>query len=86
MDCRFQSPRSGKFVSNQKEWDSIEIDTDVMFQSPRSGKFVSNIARLRYPLIPGDTMFQSPRSGKFVSNQATPQQAGYTQPQQVSIP
>ena len=38
---RFQSPRSGKFVSNEyydgygsQEWEG--------FQSPRSGKFVSN--------------------------------------------
>ena len=37
----FQSPRSGKFVSNLKECaDFYSVERE--FQSPRSGEFVSN--------------------------------------------
>ena len=36
----FQSPRSGKFVSNSSK-EIAELFT-TLFQSPRSGKFVSN--------------------------------------------
>ena len=62
----FQSPRSGKFVS-----DLIPMKKDlwrkILFQSPRSGKFVSDIFT---QLTSGrmTIMFQSPRSGKFVSD------------------
>ena len=37
----FQSPRSGKFVSDMKELFKVFRGED-MFQSPRSGKFVSD--------------------------------------------
>ena len=40
----FQSPRSGKFVSNDLRTDEIIQEMVVRFQSPRSGKFVSNLA------------------------------------------
>ena len=61
----FQSPRSGKFVSNSK-LNEIEKMISQEFQSPRSGNFVSNlnISDVSYY----DMAFQSPRSGKFVSN------------------
>ena len=36
---KFQSPRSGKFVSNDFDWD-MECKGVYQFQSPRSGKFV----------------------------------------------
>ena len=40
----FQSPRSGKFESNQRiEVAPIRIPDVNMFQSPRSGKFESNL-------------------------------------------
>ena len=39
----FQSPRSGKFVSNQKTIPAGFLIADGRFQSPRSGKFVSDI-------------------------------------------
>ena len=38
----FQSPRSGKFVSNCRMTKRLERGVKV-FQSPRSGKFVSNL-------------------------------------------
>ena len=39
----FQSPRSGKFVSDSLDFDGND-DNDVRtFQSPRSGKFVSDM-------------------------------------------
>ena len=63
----FQSPRSGKFVSD------IDIDRPLIgvyseaFQSPRSGKFVSDMKFLSKNFIML-MEFQSPRSGKFVSD------------------
>ena len=42
MDKKFQSPRSGKFESNN----GGELDLEKLekaFQSPRSGKFESNL-------------------------------------------
>ena len=45
----FQSPRSGKFVSNITM--SNFIEETLEFQSPRSGKFVSNIAEDKNPLV-----------------------------------
>ena len=64
----FQSPRSGKFESNQRiEVAPIRIPDVNMFQSPRSGKFESNkdteAVSTKMPFG-----FQSPRSGKFESN------------------
>ena len=38
----FQSPRSGKFVSNLYFFKGVKNDRCKLFQSPRSGKFVSN--------------------------------------------
>ena len=38
----FQSPRSGKFVSNMIEIVPPDVSKLRLFQSPRSGKFVSN--------------------------------------------
>ena len=66
---KFQSPRSGKFVSDVPNWceNRLKIEANT-FQSPKSGKFVSDL---------GDTIslerynaqkFQSPRSGEFVSD------------------
>ena len=43
----FQSPRSGKFVSNRVEVKEMKGGTATMFQSPRSGKFVSNLQKLK---------------------------------------
>ena len=63
---RFQSPRSGKFVSNVCR-ERLRYST-TSFQSPRSGKFVSNIAEVANQYLRKGSKFQSPRSGKFVSN------------------
>ena len=66
----FQSPRSGKFVSNCRMTKRLERGAKV-FQSPRSGKFVSDpdqILRLNAYSSFDFLEFQSPRSGKFVSN------------------
>ena len=41
LDIEFQSPRSGKFVSNQAQ-KGLTLNYFVTFQSPRSGKFVSD--------------------------------------------
>ena len=41
LNGKFQSPRSGKFVSNEDHGENRDRYT-VEFQSPRSGKFVSN--------------------------------------------
>ena len=41
IKSKFQSPRSGKFVSDQK-LNRLNIHSLIAFQSPRSGKFVSN--------------------------------------------
>ena len=38
----FQSPRSGKFVSDKKDIGRT-ISLSTKFQSPRSGKFVSDL-------------------------------------------
>ena len=38
----FQSPRSGKFVSNGRMTIITSEPKPVLFQSPRSGKFVSD--------------------------------------------
>ncbi len=62
----FQSPESGKFVSNCRMTKRLERGAKV-FQSPRSGKFVSNDKkRVEVKEMKGG--FQSPRSGKFVSD------------------
>ena len=42
MKFKFQSPRSGKFVSNAKS-SSADVFPAFAFQSPRSGKFVSDV-------------------------------------------
>ena len=39
---KFQSPRSGKFESNQQCRSSMVVINSTMFQSPKSGKFESN--------------------------------------------
>ena len=39
----FQSPRSGKFVSNLNRNNVEYAPHEEMFQSPRSGKFVSDM-------------------------------------------
>ena len=39
----FQSPRSGKFVSDKLIFQKISLPKE-RFQSPRSGKFVSDLA------------------------------------------
>ena len=63
----FQSPKSGKFISNQKTIPAGFLIADGRFQSPRSGEFVSN-CRMTKRLERGAKVFQSPRSGKFVSD------------------
>ena len=50
MPMEFQSPRSGKFVSNTAN-NITELARENPFQSPRSGKFVSNPARFFQPTI-----------------------------------
>ena len=60
----FQSPRSGKFESNQYLLNAFSLQ--MVFQSPRSGKFESNQYLLNAFSL--QMVFQSPRSGKFESN------------------
>ena len=43
MPMEFQSPRSGKFVSNINKVKECNMYFKEMFQSPRSGKFVSDL-------------------------------------------
>ena len=38
----FQSPKSGKFESNELADESLDSLINELFQSPRSGKFESN--------------------------------------------
>ena len=64
---KFQSPRSGKFVSDMRMMLIISAWFLSMFQSPRSGKFVSDEVYYQ-PLLSEIHKFQSPRSGKFVSD------------------
>ena len=47
---KFQSPRSGKFVSNSKGQSPYVCNAADKFQSPRSGKFVSNSPKNAYKL------------------------------------
>ena len=64
----FQSPRSGKFVSDTLEAIAQkEVKEFKLFQSPRSGKFVSDF-KLEFYSLDFVDLFQSPRSGKFVSD------------------
>ena len=42
MQKAFQSPRSGKFESNELVRRGLRGGGGMMFQSPRSGKFESN--------------------------------------------
>ena len=65
----FQSPRSGKFVSDVHT-DIAQWGAVFMFQSPRSGKFVSDTHRTIDIAKWNAKKFQSPRSGKFVSDTA----------------
>ena len=64
----FQSPRSGKFVSDLSYRNSAVVqDIKQEFQSPRSG----NLYQINMDGKVFDasmTKFQSPRSGEFVSN------------------
>ncbi len=39
----FQSPRSGKFESNNLAYENVDMELVELFQSPRSGKFESNL-------------------------------------------
>ena len=64
----FQSPRSGKFVSDRKYWAFYQSYIKA-FQSPRSGKFVSDVKIFGAGNGTKLMRFQSPRSGKFVSDQ-----------------
>ena len=68
MSFLFQSPRSGKFVSNKNGAKAVIFRPGIKFQSPRSGKFVSN--EKNEPMFIDLELwgFQSPRSGKFVSD------------------
>ena len=63
----FQSPRSGKFVSNNTIGAGVDQDGVLLFQSPKSGEFVSDRKENKMQ-IPKMDIFQSPRSGKFVSD------------------
>ena len=62
----FQSPRSGKFESNQYLLNAFSLQ--MVFQSPRSGKFESNYNHHAINTQREYKKFQSPRSGKFESN------------------
>ena len=64
----FQSPRSGKFVSNESKL--TQLVRENKFQSPRSGEFVSDyIDDDEFTdVVQTRPKFQSPRSGKFVSD------------------
>ena len=68
----FQSPRSGKFESNQNEnrrARGLPPRSWPRFQSPRSGKFESNpYTESGFKQKVVAEVFQSPRSGKFESN------------------
>ena len=64
---KFQSPRSGKFVSDMAVIGSICYKAINAFQSPRSGKFVSDVNLIMNDELL-DALFQSPRSGEFVSD------------------
>ena len=44
---QFQSPRPGKFVSNDVQFFERRGDRWVAFQSPRSGEFVSDFQLFR---------------------------------------
>ena len=46
----FQSPRSGKFVSDER-YNAQKSLSFSWFQSPRSGKFVSDVNVNRYYLM-----------------------------------
>ena len=63
----FQSPRSGKFVSDVIVLLLLVENILTTFQSPRSGKFVSDFFKGEHMNFIEET-FQSPRSGKFVSD------------------
>ena len=65
LQFAFQSPRSGKFVSD-KTFQDFVATVAGSFQSPRSGKFVSDFDREWNDQF--FCWFQSPRSGKFVSD------------------
>ena len=67
LNLMFQSPRSGKFVSDVMVVHQF-LDLSLMFQSPRSGKFVSDLMPTSNSLPVYGMRFQSPRSGKFVSD------------------
>ena len=63
----FQSPRSGKFVSDINYCRRNFFERG--FQSPRSGKFVSDYADAIDTVLHSLAVeFQSPRSGEFVSD------------------
>ncbi len=64
----FQSPRSGKFVSDNGNAIGNTAIAVTRFQSPRSGKFVSDNGNAIGNTAIAVTRFQSPRSGKFVSD------------------
>ena len=42
----FQSPRSGKFVSDEYQMAVAILEMNGEFQSPRSGKFVSDTSNI----------------------------------------
>ena len=77
----FQSPRSGKFVSDMQSTEFF-LNGYIEFQSPRSGKFVSDSDEDREGEAIG--LFQSPRSGKFVSDFDISQRSNFRT--SVSIP
>ena len=50
----FQSPKSGKFISNQKTIPAGFLIADGRFQSPRSRKFISDLLNLLGVFIMGN--------------------------------
>ena len=72
----FQSPRSGKFVSDTFEKLFLDVVLGFLFQSPISGKFVSDEEN-KMTLEEKIELFQSPRSGEFVSNKPWEQSYGW---------
>ena len=63
----FQSPKSGKFESNQGFISKFKDELFSTFQSPKSGEFESNYTTILRDLFKLKG-FQSPKSGKFESN------------------
>ena len=79
----FQSPRSGKFVSDRKYWAFYQSYIKA-FQSPRSGKFVSDANKPFYFKWAYDCFNPLDRGNLYQI--APAQQAAYAAPQAFQSP